>query len=95
MASGYAGSQGASTSGSSSTSPCAPGTSRRSSPRSTRSWATAPATAGTARYGASSAKVWVVAATSVSGPRANRAAPGRSTLAASGAGPSRAIRYST
>ena len=54
----------------------------RSSPRTTRSSAAIAASGPVSRCGASSSHVCVEAATSVSGPRANRPAPSTSTWAA-------------
>ena len=68
--------------------------SRRSSPRSTRSWAVIAASGPGARCGASSAHVCVLAATSGSGPSAKRPAPSANTPAAHCPGASSARRYS-
>ena len=60
----------------------------------TRSWAARVASGVAGTCGASSAQVWVEAATSLTGPRAKWAAPGTRMAAAQGPGASSANRYS-
>ena len=78
----YSGSHGARANGTVSTSGCATDCGSTTSPRTTRSWAASAATGVGGAFGARSAHVCVEAATSESGPSANRPPSSVSTAAA-------------